>query len=397
MKKFLVFIVIATSFLMFSGCDFIRGRSEIDELAFISTVGIDKSHKDINNYKMTLPIKSLKATRGSAQRKVQIISEEGNTLFEIGRKMTTYLEKNLFWGHVKFIVIGEEAAKDDIVKVFDFFMRNNQLGFNMKLLVVKDGTAEEAISKCKTNEYFFSERLEGIQKRSDRNAISGEVELLQFAKAADSNNVAAYIPCIKLVNKIQRDTDSSSIKDIELNGYALFKRVNNQFHFLDIITDEDARAFNFVRNKIKSGVLVVRNFEDSPISLEIVSSKTIIIPEFKDDKLSVLIKVDLKSNMAEAITKENDINDEAYKHFEKQQEEIVKSQIKDIIKLAQGYNTDIFGIGSIIYHKHPVKWQKIKGTFEKEFENIPFDVEVKSTINRTYEIKQPSGSKVGDN
>jgi spore germination protein KC len=75
--------------------------------------------------------------------------------------------------------------------------------------------------------------------------------------------------------------------------------------------------------------------------------------------------------------------------LEKQQNEIITSQVKSALRYAQENQVDIFGIGDAVYHKHPIKWTAIKDSWIDVFSKLDFIILVESKINRTYELREP--------
>ena len=111
--------------------------------------------------------------------------------------------------------------------------------------------------------------------------------------------------------------------------------------------------------------------------------------------MSVLIKTDVESNVAEMHSTMDIFNGDELEKLEKQQAAAVRQCMEAAVKLAQMNNSDILDMADRIYHKHPVKWQYIKDRWKEIFPQMRFDFEVTSAVKRTYDIRQPNKYKAG--
>jgi spore germination protein KC len=64
--------------------------------------------------------------------------------------------------------------------------------------------------------------------------------------------------------------------NILLNGFAVFKGDK----LVGYATDTTARGANWIRGKVKSGIIVVKDNDGEKISLEIIDSGVDVIPKF---------------------------------------------------------------------------------------------------------------------
>jgi spore germination protein KC len=79
--------------------------------------------------------------------------------------------------------------------------------------------------------------------------------------------------------------------------------------------------------------------------------------------------------------------------LEQQQTEYVKEEIKRVIEQTRLNGTDIFGFGEAFYRSNPVKWEKIKDRWEEIYRNLNIEYDVRSIINRSYNVENQIGTK----
>ena len=113
----------------------IIGRTQIENLYPIILGGVDKNHNREKPYQITTVSPT---TEEQAEKPTNIMSISGKTVFEANRMIGMYAENDIYWGHAKYVLIGEEAARDDINKYIDFFIRDNEPRITIAPIIVKD-------------------------------------------------------------------------------------------------------------------------------------------------------------------------------------------------------------------------------------------------------------------
>lgn len=390
MKRVVLCTMIAVALIAGTGCRAaIRERKEIEDLYFIEAVAVDRSPSKPDYVRLTIVYQRVEMQGGggtqSEQKKTIFMSSEGRTVYEAAILFNSFVDKKVFWGHTKYILIGEEAAKDGITKYLDFFIRSFQIRLHTKLVVVRGGTAEEAVASTSTVYSFISERLTSLFENSRNLSFSSPVRLIDFIQHSESGYLSPYLPCIHMVDIMCEPVDAHGAKEMDLGGYAVFKG-SRLFTYL---TEERARALNILTNRMDSGIIIVKDTSNKDVSLEIISVRSGILPRFDGDRLSVTVNIGFSTNITEQESSEDIYRESSLNLLREQQEKIIKSQVEDIITFAQENNVDIFGIADAVRLKYPVKWEKIKDRWDEIFPSIEIKPEVKSKINMPYAIEQP--------
>jgi spore germination protein KC len=131
--------------LFITGCSI---QKDIGKLILATAVAIDQSDTEDNGVKLTIETQetiSAASSQGGAQKKPIILISQGQTVFDADRNFSTYSEKRLFWGHTQYNVVGESAARDDIRKFLDFFVRNHENRLKAHVAVVQGQSGEEVL------------------------------------------------------------------------------------------------------------------------------------------------------------------------------------------------------------------------------------------------------------
>ena len=391
MRKIVCLTFIFLMLITITGCTQIaRSKIEIDEAMFVRVLSIDKGED--NNVKVTITSKNMSSTSsGSGQTTKQESynsSSEGKTMFEAVRSLWAFADRRPYYGHTEFILIGEEAAREGILKYLDYISRDHQFRHNSRIYIVKGGSASSLVEDTSTSDLFVGERLKNLESNIVGLSISSKVTVAEAMFIFDNPNVSTFIPCIEKTKKIVKESQDKDKYDITINGYAIF----NKDKLARYLLNKESRGINWIKNRIASGVILVKGKKGEDISLEIINSQTKIKPQITKNNLSCTIKVDVNTNIDE-ITAPDDVFDRAsIDYLNKQQDKAIKTEIENVLNMAQKSNLDFFGIIQEFHMKYSGSWKEIEKNWAVLFPQIEFNVVVDSMINRTYLIKEPTGS-----
>lgn len=378
--------------IVMTGCKIVfPSPTQIQDIEFIRAVGIDKAPGD--KVKLTIATQRIVSGGGgggSEQKISEIVRSEGRTGFEAARNFWGYSEKRPFFGHLEYILIGEEAAKDGILKYLDFFTRDPEDRLNLNVFVVKGTDAGEMVRQGNTRDKFVFDRLEGIKEHYWGLSMINRVDLMEIMYILDTEYLSLYIPCVKLTEKTENSDGHNEGMDIALEGFAIFEGDR----LAGYLEREMARGLSFLRNMAKSGVLNVRARNGSMVALELISSNRKMKPELMDGELRVAIEIDLKCNIAEIQSSEGVFDHESLRYLEEQSNQLIMDEVMKVIEFAREKRLDCFAAGDAVMHKYPCKWEDyLEKNWRDIFSEIDFEVTVRTNVSRTYDIKQPIGAK----
>ena len=136
MEKFkLLLLTIIVLFL--TGCSDYR---ELTDMSIVSSIGID-----IKDGKYVTISQILSSNESNSQdesntsnSKVVVYKSTGKTIHEALRNTILESPKKLYVGHLETVIISEKVAKNNITKIFDFFLRDAEVRKDFKLLIASD-------------------------------------------------------------------------------------------------------------------------------------------------------------------------------------------------------------------------------------------------------------------
>ncbi len=402
MRK-LIFLIVACAVFL-SGCkdgSMLPKRNEIQRLEMLRVIGLDKS-EDSELLKITVTSKREEGGggngggngEGKSKPKAIVLTSEGKTMFSAERKFQTYTDKEVFFGHVDYYLIGEEAAKEDLTKYIDFFTRDHEMRLDSLVFIVR-GEANQVIKKSSTSDYFIADRLDAISKNASLLSLLGEMRILKIMGELDQNDIFAFaIPSIKLIQRKEAISgiENQPEEDLEIDGYGIIK----DFKLIGFLNRTIARGYNFIQNEVEAGTIDIIDKTGKSVAMEILGNSTKIIPRVENGKVtSITIKSVFETNIDEVHSRENIFTEDILHYLEQQQSDQILKDMEKCLEYAKENSADFLGVGKAVNLKHPIIWERIKDQWPTIFKDIPIMIKVESKINRTYDIREPNGYKAG--
>lgn len=395
--------------VILTGCsameDFYPNRREIDEIEYIHAVAVDKSSENPDLIRVTVTAKKEKEAGGGKTQaegkssgdepgSALVLVSEAETIFKALRKFQTYGDRQIFWGHAKFLIMGEEAAREDISKYLDFFSRTSDFRNNSYVYIAKGTTGEEILNMSNVGKFYIPDKLNNMRKDTGYLSISGEVQLMDIMAVMGKSTSDVFIPTVYIAPVEFGREGGTQIPPVRMDGYGVIK----DFKLVDYLSADEARCFNFITDRVKSGVITVKEDKSgSNVAMEITQKRIKIIPQLESGSLkSIKIKIDLRTALIEQQGRVMIFDEKNLNKLEEKQSEVVRKEVEKAIEKVQKYKADIFDIGWHVHYRHPVIWESIKGRWNEIFKDLKFDIEVNTTIRRTYNIREPNGYKKVD-
>ncbi|HLO11675.1 MAG TPA: Ger(x)C family spore germination protein [Pseudoneobacillus sp.] len=391
-KKYLPIIL---SLFILTSCG---AKREINELALVMAVGIDKA-KD-GGVEVTVQVArpadargQTGAPSGNTGDPIWAASAEGKTIFEAIRNLAAFSTRRVFWAHNFAIVISEDLAKEGIQDVLDFFTRNQELRMRTWIIVTPD-KAKEVVSTLTGLEVIPGEAIDKLFRYSQITAVSPKSELIDVQAAFLSESSEPVIARVKLVDRgvsNKKPGQQGAYQQIQLSGAGVFKGEK----LVGTLSSEETKGLLPFIEKVESGVVVLKcpRDESKSITLETKHEKFDVIPGYKKNKPSFLIKMKLDTDVVEASCPFTIDNNQEVKELEKELEKSVKENIETVVKKAQKeYQSDFLELGKVFNNKYPSEWKKMKNTWPQQFADAKVKVKVDADIRSAVLLYNPTKS-----
>lgn len=381
LKKILLIGLILINTIILSACWNYR---EIDKFEILAGMAVDK---DTNKFILTMELIEPTGKNGGLESK--IIQTKGDTIFNALREAIELNGKKIYWGHSKIMIISEEVAKHDIISVIDVVLRDAEIRGENEMFISKDNTASEILYKIhKVGKDMISYDINAALENQKSISYYPCTNFWKFTEQLLTKDSSPIVPCINLESQeegpIFKVVGSGAFKKGKLVGY------------LDHL---ETRSVLLTKDELKGGFIVVESEVDGKkhkSNLEIFGSKTKVKPEYKDNKLTMNIDIEIETGIIELDGEKDFIEEKGREILQKDAENNIKKNMKKTIDKAQiDFESDIFGFAGIIMKEMPKEWKKkIQPNWEEEFKRLDTNIQVKVNIRDSALLSKPI--KVGE-
>jgi spore germination protein KC len=372
-RKWLLILLMAIASLTVIGC---WNRRELDTLAIVTAVGLDKSKEDgiiTATFQIMKPSEIKAPSSGSGGKGVWILTSTGYTVFEAIRNATMQSSRKLFLSQNKVLVIGEEMARSGVAPLLDLFNRDSEPRRLTWLLIAK-GKAGDIIHAEHEQEKIPAKAIEGMVTSSSVTSMAVKVNLSDFFKDLSDPVTNPVASRIEMINE-----ESSENKKMRVTGAAVFKK-DKLMGFLD---RPETRGLNWILGKVKSGIIIVKSpkEENKNVALEIIRASSKIIPEIQDGEVVITIEIKEEGNLAEQVSRVELTTTEMFQVLEQRKAQVIKKEVESVLKKAQmEWETDVFGFGQAVHRKYPREWKELQGRWHDVFPEIKVQVKIDAKL-----------------
>ncbi|EOD01684.1 Ger(x)C family spore germination protein [Caldisalinibacter kiritimatiensis] len=380
--KILLFLLMI---LVLSGC---WDKVEIDDRAFVSTVGIDlykgEREKDTegkgqiekpkdssrNRYTITYVFPNLDSIGKNAvsDKRRFVFSSVGSNPYQTTRQLSTQLDKVMFFKHMKTLIIGECVSRnaDYFKEIIDSVERNFEISRKTNVMIA-EGQAKEVI------------KIEP-ETKPDTGALLSQI--------SENQNTARFNPQTLGDMLISLHFDGSTVvprvipgKDnIKVAGSAVIK----DYRLVGWLGELENRAIMFVKDQVKGSIADVE-YKGIVVPYIITDSSTKKTIELKEGNITADIFIGMEGFVEQyALDAEVDLLDEkTISAIEKLVEDEIQKEIEGTVKkLQKEFKADVIGIDMYISKFKPNLWEEIKNDWDEIFPEMNIKVTVDAKLRR---------------
>ncbi len=340
----------------------------MDKHSFITSVGIDRGPQNTVNLSVQIPITQNALPSviggGNQSKKFYIVNLNAKTVHQAFGLLEARTDRSLTINQNKTIIIGEEAAHQDIQPVLDYLERTTQAPIQA-LVFVADGTRAEEVLKLEP----VQNQLPGMMFLSAGQSISKYdrtyfIPLWQFHQKIIHGSKDTFAPLVK-VDQIHRV--------YIISGLAVFNG-NRMAGKLDW---KESEVFGLLTGLEKSG-LITFNLPNGQITLRNVSGKPQIKVRLQHGRPFFEVKIKVQGSTSELTNKKTVISHPEIIKYQRIIAREIQWRINDLIRKLQAYNSDVINFGEEFRVQHQNVWKKTG--WKKSFPTVPFRVTVKVQI-----------------
>jgi len=394
-KKIILLILVLILSFSLSGC---FGSYEINDLAMVMSVGIDKGKKP-GTVQVTAQIARPANARGQSGspsagtgEPIWTASAEGDSIFEAIRNLGRFTSRRIFWAHNFLLVISEDYAKDGIVDIIDFFTRNHQMRLRT-WVVVTPKKANEIIATKTGLEIIPGESIDQLFRYNEIIAEAPRTDIRRLASAYMSNSSH---PVLAKVDLIERDVSAKqpeefgSTPQVKLSGSAIF----NRDKMVGWLSPTESRGLLWFIESVDNAIVKLEcpSQPKKPVSIELKKNKFEVTPLYSNGEVSFKVDLITYADLVELGCSTEDETKAIIKQLEPALEKELKSEIKSVIEKAQRkYKVDFLKLGETFENRYPAEWNStFKDRWEEYFPSINMQVKVEAHINSSRLLQKPT-------
>lgn len=353
MKK--IFVVVFTLFILLlsSGC---YNYKEINEMAIVSSIGIDKDDKN-DKYIVSAQIMNSKESEDSEDSQIIVYTKEGDTIHEALRNVTLESPRKLYGNHLSKIVLSEEVAKEGIDNVLDTFNRLSEVRNEFIITVVKDNKASDVLKVLTSTETIPAEYVKlSLKIANETSGLTYTTKLDEFISLYLKKGIDPVVPVLKIDKKSKKGTTIDNITTTDPMSKIVIENlaVTNKGKLETYLKSEEVIGYNFLRNQIQKMIIPVKcDDKNNYASIAILKNKTKSNTSKKDNKYIINFDINSEAIITEYNCESNLKNEKVIEKLEKDTEKKINRYIKKSLDKQKETKGKFLGLERLIYLDYP--------------------------------------------
>ncbi|WP_342439189.1 Ger(x)C family spore germination protein [Paenibacillus sp. FSL L8-0436] len=375
--------------LLLSGC---WERKELNEIAFVLGMGLDKSE---SGYKVTMQVvipssissQTAGGAGGGGGVPVVVSSFTVPTIYEADRQYTLISSRTSYKGHIRVLVIGEELARAGIAETLDVLKRSREPRNDYFVMVAKGTTAEEVLKVLTPLDKIAANKLFSSLDKSYK--ISAKTTAVSLNKFVDDLLYEGINPVLTGVEVDGNTSEGDKMSNLEQS----VPKANLQYRSLAVfkkdrmvgwLSDKETIGYNYITdNVVKTSGNVIGD-DGRPIVIEAIRTTTKRKMKMVGGEPHIYIHVKAEGNVQEVQSKDNLEAESVIRQLERKSEERIILRMETTVKqIIERYNVDVMGFGQMIYRANPKAWARLQQTKGDNYlKSLPVHYKATMSINR---------------
>lgn len=378
MKKALCTLLVICLMLPLAGCWNYRG---LNEMAIVAGMAVDSVD---GQYLITFEVMDMQRSTKTEGPSSELVFSKGPSIFEAIRNSKRQLASKLYFGNMQIIIISSKIAEENgINSLLDFILRDAEMRETTEMVVSREETARELLMGSKKDTGAVSYDMIRII-REDLN-VTGSVPSAQIYRIYNklkTPGVDVALPAFYVAEE-----PGTGKKHIETYGSAVFRKDK----LAGFLSAEETKVLLMANNALKGGLVTVYMPSITPnnITLELKNVDSDMRYEATDQKINVTLETNIQAYLGEFPHNNSKEDIVVIDPVTAATEKMLQNQIQDVIKKLQTqYQSDVLGIGSLIYRKNLSLWRQISGQWDEMYRTVPVEVTVKLHITNTAMMRE---------
>ncbi|RIX49276.1 Ger(x)C family spore germination protein [Paenibacillus nanensis] len=306
---------------------------------------------------------------------VWVITVVGHSMDDAFMNLQQQVSSELFFGHLRIIVVSEAIAKKGMENINDYFRRNPEVR-RMAWLMVSKGKALGLMTAAP--------KLERIPTLYLMSTLDNSIKMGKFPKDyigvywsnSSKKGQEGFLPYVAIKDE----------QNVEIQGLAYFRGE----HMVGVTKPFEVAGYLGLRGVNPAGyravIMLDENDPNSTVMTNVTHRRSVIKLRLKDGVPHFDIYIELEANLEEKMSEEFEINNpDIIARIERVQSDASVKFYQNIIKKTQSKGSDIFGFGEHVRAKKPKYWNqyvKTKEAWQEKYKEVTFNIDVIVKIRR---------------
>lgn len=349
---------------MFSGC---MNTSTLQDLSIVEGLAVDEQGEEVELTVQTLNFSKEGDTGALTGNITQNTTETGHNISLAISKLSKKLAKQLFFEQNKIIVFGRELAEKGIEDDLDYFVRNADSRIDVALCV-SDSLAKDIVESKENDALVPCENIVNLLKNGEKKGYGSYVTLNEILNLYAHETSDVFLPVVK-----------SEEDSVEIVGVGIF----NDNKLVDVLDDEETFGFLLMKNRIKDGLIIMRNEEFGGLGAEIVSIRTKVSAAVENNQVVFNVKISTSAILDEVqYGLEKQIDNEVKKKLETETEKKLIELCEKAYYACLKNNSDVFRVGEYLCKSDKACYEQVKDNWDETFQNSVIKIEAKCKLRK---------------
>lgn len=435
-KKAIAIILSASMLAVCSGCassgSIYSNYKEIEILQLIQTIGIDSLGRGVEL--------SVSSGTGTKDIPPTILSGIGASIPQAMQRVQDFAEfQELFYPHMKYVIIGQEAAENGIFDYIDYIQRASRMRLSAGMFVVRGGTAKELVTHVGGDTSDITDVLASLEREVK---VTGQTHVFSCKDSASQlisrgSCLICAIEASPIDENIYSGKSGSTPSRSEQgssggsssgssgsgsegesdsgesssggqggssggssgggtaplsalpSGYA----VMSDWKLAAFLDEDQSWGADILLGMGGSGAFTLEDINGQKAVLSLGSSNASFEPVWDGKSISSInVPVSLELSILELPSDAELDSAEYISQLERITAGAVSSWINEVLGISAELGADFLGIGERIRSRHPFRFGSMDRQWSDILGSVPFYVSVSASIEQSFDLNDPVSS-----
>lgn len=342
---------------------------DISDRSLVTAMAIDLAANDPDTYRVTYEIINPIGYKKQNDDKSRILETvEGKTLTQALERLQARVAHLVYLGHLRMVLVGENAARQNFQNIIDFVERNPQMSLRFRLRYVR-GEALDALRVEPLFEKYLGDELTSLPvfRRTIQYSLVRGIRYVDFITDLYKSDGRGLGTAISI------DPDRSGFIQ---EGGAIY----SHWALKDFLNGTETQAANWFLGGGSADI--VADYHGATVTYVVDNKKNRLVPWINDGQLQFQVNIRTDGQILEVKNGDLLVSDESTrKELEAQLKEVIAAQARSAVEKAQKQTgVDYLGFDRALLYKYPQLYRSLD--WYEVFPNVPVNVEVQVNITR---------------